>query len=189
MLHRTNIFPFRSSEKVAISCPGVSETVCGERGGSFDWCWFFVAECLHDPSIFTFWSFDVGSSYPSGADVGKCWIVHPLTGNVSWVQTVVRQGSFILLECKALLKLMQVREERILDFFLSNMYRSTNQERPCTTIFWWCTIFQTTRQARHEGIHNIRNAEIQEFRNSGIQEFGNSEIQECVCVHLRRGSR
>ncbi len=32
-----------------------------------------------------FWSFDVGSSYHCEAVFAKRWIVHPLTGNVSWV--------------------------------------------------------------------------------------------------------
>jgi len=32
-----------------------------------------------------FWFFDVGSSYHRCAEAPKCWIVHPLTGNVSWV--------------------------------------------------------------------------------------------------------
>ena len=32
-----------------------------------------------------FWFFDVGSSYHCVAEVTKCRIVHPLTGNVSWV--------------------------------------------------------------------------------------------------------
>jgi len=32
-----------------------------------------------------FWSFDVGSSYPALAEGRNGWIVHPLTGNVSWV--------------------------------------------------------------------------------------------------------
>jgi len=32
-----------------------------------------------------FWSFDVGSSYHYFAEGVKCWIVHPLKGNVSWV--------------------------------------------------------------------------------------------------------
>ena len=33
----------------------------------------------------TFSSFDVGSSYHGEAEFAKRWIVHPLTGNVSWV--------------------------------------------------------------------------------------------------------
>jgi len=33
----------------------------------------------------SFWSFDVGSSYHWEAEFSKCRIVHPLTGNVSWV--------------------------------------------------------------------------------------------------------
>ena len=54
---------------------------------------------LWRPSVHSdvaFWSFDVGSSYHWEAEFSKCWIVHPLTGNVSWVQTVVRQVSFTL---------------------------------------------------------------------------------------------
>jgi hypothetical protein len=52
---------------------------------------------------------DVGSSYPGGAHVGNLYhfdaerktskggAVRPLKGNVSWVQTVVRQVGFYLL--------------------------------------------------------------------------------------------
>jgi len=55
---------------------------------------------LWQPSVHSdvaFWSFDVGSSYHTVAEGSKCWIVHPLIGIVSWVQTVVRQVSFIRL--------------------------------------------------------------------------------------------
>ena len=43
---------------------------------------------LWRPSVHSdvaFWSFDVGSSYHYEAEFVKCWIVHPLIGNVSWV--------------------------------------------------------------------------------------------------------
>ena len=43
---------------------------------------------LWRPSVHSdvaFWSFDVGSSYHHEAEFVKRWIVHPLTGNVSWV--------------------------------------------------------------------------------------------------------
>ena len=43
---------------------------------------------LWQPSVHSdvaFWSFDVGSSYHCEAEFAKCWIVHPLIGNVSWV--------------------------------------------------------------------------------------------------------
>ena len=43
---------------------------------------------LWQPSVHSdvaFWSFDVGSSYHCVAEVTKCRIVPPLTGNVSWV--------------------------------------------------------------------------------------------------------
>ena len=35
--------------------------------------------------------FDVGSSYPGGAEAAKGGGVHPLKGIVSWVQNAVRQ--------------------------------------------------------------------------------------------------
>jgi hypothetical protein len=35
--------------------------------------------------------FDVGSSYPGGAEAAKGGGVHPLKGIVSWVQYAVRQ--------------------------------------------------------------------------------------------------
>ena len=35
--------------------------------------------------------FDVGSSYPGGAQAAKGGVVRPLKGIVSWVYTVVRQ--------------------------------------------------------------------------------------------------
>jgi hypothetical protein len=35
--------------------------------------------------------FDVGSSYPGGAEAAKGGGVHPLKGFVSWVQNAVRQ--------------------------------------------------------------------------------------------------
>src|SRR3954462_8503524 len=55
---------------------------------------------LWRPSVHSdvaFLSFDVGSSYHTEAEFGKRWIVHPLIGNVSWDETVVRQVSFTLL--------------------------------------------------------------------------------------------
>ena len=50
---------------------------------------------IHNDVAFLF--FDVSSSYHCKAEFTKCWIVHPLIGNVSWVWTVVRQVSFTLL--------------------------------------------------------------------------------------------
>jgi len=37
------------------------------------------------PSDVAFLSFHVGSSYHFETEFSKCWIVHPLAGNVSWV--------------------------------------------------------------------------------------------------------
>ena len=42
--------------------------------------------------------FDVGSSYPGGAEAAKGGGVHPLKGIVSWVQNAVRQFVWYLLE-------------------------------------------------------------------------------------------
>ncbi len=41
---------------------------------------------------------DVGSSYPGRAEATKGGGVHPLKGIVSWVQNVVRQFVYYLLE-------------------------------------------------------------------------------------------
>ena len=43
--------------------------------------------------------FDVGSSYHCESEFIMRWIVHPIIGNVSWDQTVVRQVSFTQLMC------------------------------------------------------------------------------------------
>ena len=42
--------------------------------------------------------FDVGSSYPGGAQAAKGGVVRPLKGIVSWVYTVVRQVCCFLTE-------------------------------------------------------------------------------------------
>ncbi len=42
--------------------------------------------------------FDVGSSYPGGAQAAKGGVVRPLKGIVSWVYTVVRQVCCFLVE-------------------------------------------------------------------------------------------
>ena len=43
---------------------------------------FYFTQCQSDVA---FWFFDVGSSYHCLAAEAKCRIVHPPTGNVSWV--------------------------------------------------------------------------------------------------------
>jgi len=52
----------------------------------------FEQASAHSDVPFLF--FDVGSSSHTQAEFGKRWVVHPIIGNTSWVQTVMRQFSF-----------------------------------------------------------------------------------------------